>query len=122
MPSSTARSAAVDGLVDRQALDAGHRRHRLAHLVAVDEEDRPDQVVDRQRRFAHQPPRPVGAAVAPHAAPAEDRVHVGLVRRVGGEKRGAFAGPCAAIALMLIGANHIIFRPASGQLGELAGG
>ncbi len=54
-------------LVDREPLDARHRGDRLTRLVAVHDEERPDQVVGREHVLAHHPPRPVGAAVAPHA-------------------------------------------------------
>ena len=37
-------------LIDAQALDARHRRHRRARLVAVHHEQRPDQVVGGERR------------------------------------------------------------------------
>ena len=81
----------IDRNVDRQPVDAGHRWDRLAHGVAGDDEDRPDQVVDRERRFAHQPSRPVGFPVASHAASAEDAVHVRPRCRIRGKGR-SFAG------------------------------
>ena len=46
-------------------------------FFAVDHEDRPDEIVDGERGFAHQPPRPVGAAVAAQASAAGDSVDVG---------------------------------------------
>ena len=68
------RNAERDGLlggghreVDAQPLDARHRRHRHALVAALDDEDRPDQVGGRQRVLGHQPARPAGLAVAPHA-------------------------------------------------------
>ena len=54
-------------LVDGEAVDAGHRGDRRARVVAVDHEQRPDQIVGRQHVFAHQPPRPFGLAVAARA-------------------------------------------------------
>ena len=47
---------------DGQAIDAGHGRNRLALRAPVLDEHRPDQVIDRQVRFAHQPARPGGRA------------------------------------------------------------
>ena len=35
----------ADCFIDRKPVDAGHRVHRRAHLGAVDQEQRPDQVV-----------------------------------------------------------------------------
>ena len=68
------RNAQRDGLlgcghreVDAQAIDARHGRHRHALVAALDDEDRPDQIGGRQRVLGHQPSRPAGLAVAPHA-------------------------------------------------------
>jgi hypothetical protein len=62
-------------LVDREPLDPGHRRHGHALSPAFHDEHGIDQVVGRQQRLAHQPPREV---VAPHAAQANVRVLLGI--------------------------------------------
>ena len=50
------------GLVDRKSLHAGHGSHRHA-FGAVDQEQRPDQVVRGQHVLAHEAPRPLGLAM-----------------------------------------------------------
>src|SRR5690606_20750975 len=50
----------------------------LAAVLALGQEQRPDQVVDRQRGLAHQPARPVGLAHAPQAARGGDLVDAAL--------------------------------------------
>ena len=64
-------------LVNRKPLDAGHRGDRQAGLAAVDDEQRPDQVVGGEHVFAHQPPRPFGPAVAARADRQIELVGVG---------------------------------------------
>ena len=54
-------------LVDAEPLDAGHRGDRRALVVAVDHEQRPDQIVRGQDVFPHQPARPFRLAVAARA-------------------------------------------------------
>ena len=54
-------------LIDREPLDARHRGDRLARVRALDDEQRPDQVVGGEHVLAHHAPRPFGLAVAPHA-------------------------------------------------------
>ena len=54
-------------LVDAEPVDAGHRGDAVALVVAVDHEQRPDQVVGGQDVFPHQPARPFGLAVAARA-------------------------------------------------------
>jgi hypothetical protein len=49
----------VDQPVNRQPLHAGHGRHGLTALAAVEHKQRPDQIVDREPRLGHQPPRPL---------------------------------------------------------------
>ncbi len=44
------------GLVDVQAVDARHPGDGCAGLARIHQEERPDQIVGRQPRFAHQPP------------------------------------------------------------------
>ena len=83
MPSAAARSAATTALVDRIAVDAGHGGDRLGYSRALDKEDRPDQVIDRQGRLAHQPAGPVGPPVSSHAPAGEDFRHVRLGGRTG---------------------------------------
>ena len=51
-------------LIDGEAVDAGHRGDGGAGVVAVDHEQRPDQVVRGQDVFTHQPPGPFRLAVA----------------------------------------------------------
>ena len=55
------------GFVDREALDVGHGGDRRADLCAIDQEQRPDQVVGGEHMLAHHAPRPFGAAVAARA-------------------------------------------------------
>ncbi len=73
----------LDGEVDGQAEDAGHGGDLLAAVLAVDDEDRPDQVVDGQPVLLHQPARPVGLAHAAQPARAGDLVD-GAGRRLAG--------------------------------------
>jgi hypothetical protein len=51
-------------LIHGEAVDAGHRGHRRARVVAIDHEHRPDQIIRGQHVFPHQPPRPFRLAVA----------------------------------------------------------
>ena len=51
-------------LVDAEPLHAGHRRDGNARPLALDQEQRPDQIVGRQHAFADQPPGPFRLAVA----------------------------------------------------------
>ena len=75
----------LDQLVDAHAIDAGHCGNRIDNARTGNHEDRPDQVVHRQRIFAHEAAGPVGLAVAAHAAMAGDVVDgVGLVGHVRG--------------------------------------
>ena len=71
-------------LVDAEPLDAGHRGDGGALVVAVDHEQRPDQIVRGQDVFPHQPARPFGLAVA--ARPNRQ------VERGGGERGFAARG------------------------------
>ena len=54
----------ADRLIDRIAHDPRHRGNRLGALLAIDHENRPDQVIGRQDVFADEPARPVGFAIA----------------------------------------------------------
>ena len=54
----------ADRFIDREALDVGHRGDRRPDLGALDQKQRPDQVVGREYMLAHHAPRPFGAAVA----------------------------------------------------------
>ena len=54
-------------LIDAEPVDARHRGDRNALLLAIDEEERPDQVVRGQHVFRDQPPRPFRLAVAARA-------------------------------------------------------
>ncbi|ENN85861.1 hypothetical protein RHSP_17951 [Rhizobium freirei PRF 81] len=63
------------GLVHRHAVDAGHGGNGLQDAGAGNEKDRPDQIVDRQPVFLHEAARPVGLAVASHAAMSGDLVN-----------------------------------------------
>ncbi len=73
-------------LVDGQPLDAGHRRHRDALALALDEEERPDQVVGGDDVLAHQAPLPFRAAVAARAMDEAER-GVGVGAQAGGHRR-----------------------------------
>ncbi len=57
----------LDGAVDRQVVDARHRRDRGPALAARDDEHRVDQVVDRQLGLAHEAAQETGAPEAPQA-------------------------------------------------------
>ncbi len=57
----------LDGEVDRQPLHPRHGGNGGARPRPFDKEDRPDQIVNRERAFAHEPPRPVCPPIAPHA-------------------------------------------------------
>ena len=54
----------VVAFFDGEPVDARHRGNGRALVVAVDQKQRPDQIVRGQDIFAHQPPRPFGLAVA----------------------------------------------------------
>ena len=54
-------------LVDRQPLDARHRRRPARASRPVDQEDRPDQVVGGEPVLPHQAARPIRLAVAARA-------------------------------------------------------
>ncbi len=75
----------ADRLVDRQPLHAGHGLHGVAPVVAIDQKQRPDQIVDAQRRLAVEPARPVGAPVAAQPPAFGDAVDVGA----GGQLEGS---------------------------------
>src|SRR5262249_21413616 len=62
----------LDCEIDRKPLDARHARDLRALVLSLDEKDRPDEIVRRQCRLAHQPPRPVGAAVSAEEGGGED--------------------------------------------------
>jgi len=54
-------------LIDAEPVDAGHRSNACALVVAIDHEQRPDQVVGGKNVFPHQPARPFGFPVAARA-------------------------------------------------------
>ena len=54
-------------LIDAEPLHAGHRGHGRALVVAVDHEQRPDQIVRGEDIFPHQPARPFRLAIAARA-------------------------------------------------------
>ena len=64
-------------LVNRQALDARHGGDFLPYILAIDDEDRPDQIVGREHILAHQAARPFRAAVA--ARPVRQHHPVGRI-------------------------------------------
>ena len=51
-------------LIDAEPVDPRHRFDRNALLLAIDEEERPDEVIRGQHVFRDQPPRPIRLAVA----------------------------------------------------------
>ena len=53
--------------VDRQPLDAGHRRDRRPLARAVVHEHGPNQIVDAEPILRHQSPRPRRPPITPHA-------------------------------------------------------
>ncbi len=64
------------GKIGGKTLNPGHGADRLPAVLAVDHEDRPDQVVDGERGLTHEAARPVGAAVAAQPTAAGDAVDV----------------------------------------------
>ena len=60
-----------DELVDREAVDAGHRLDRLADVLAGDDEQRLDQVPRRQLGLANQVAEGLRSPQAPHARSGE---------------------------------------------------
>ena len=76
--------------VDGQPLDAGHRRHGFATVLAIEHEHREDQVIDRQHVLAHQTAGKLVATVAAQAGGGEqaagrNETHNGLLARKTGE-------------------------------------
>ena len=67
---------------DRHPVDPRHRRHRLDPVLVVMDEQRPDQIVDREPALRDQAARPVVAAVA-----AQARARIAAVRRIAGAER-----------------------------------
>jgi hypothetical protein len=63
-------AAELQKFIDREAVDAGHRRNRR-DLVAFLHEHRKDEVVDREHVFAHQA---AGKVVMAHAAHAHEGI------------------------------------------------
>ena len=61
-PSAARSPASLDRGVDREPVDAGHRGDRLAAVLAGDDEQRLDQVRDRQLGLAHEAAQQAGAA------------------------------------------------------------
>ena len=53
--------------VDRETLDVGHRADGRPDLGALDQKQRPNQIVGREDVLAHHAPRPFGAAVTARA-------------------------------------------------------
>ncbi len=64
----------LDEPVDAHAVDARHGGDGIDDVRARHHEDRPDEIVDRQAVLLHETARPIGLAVAPHAAVAGDLV------------------------------------------------
>ena len=58
----------LDGLVHRQLEDARHRGDRPPDVVALADEERVDQAVGREPRFANQRPNRFGGPQAPRAS------------------------------------------------------
>ncbi|MNN14350.1 hypothetical protein D3C81_1274110 [compost metagenome] len=85
--------------VDGQALDARHRRHALALVLAVEDEHREDQVAHRQHVLAHQAPGKLIAAVATQAGEGEGAFG-------GNETHGALQGPAIRLSLTVIKWNY----------------
>ena len=57
----------------RKPVNARHRGDGGCDVLALDDENRPDQVVDGQHVFAHQPARPVRLAVAARTMGKDER-------------------------------------------------
>jgi len=75
--------------IDRQPLDARHRRHALTAVLAVEHEHRQDQIVDGQRVLAHQATREIVATIATQASGRKKSIgrneaHNGLLARRAG--------------------------------------
>ena len=115
-----------DRKIDGKPLHPGHRRHRLALVLAVDQEDRPDEVVRAQRALGHQTPRPIVASQPPHAQGREggsgcwwhsSQIQVG--KRGHYRHRGAaFNVRVPALNLMSMDQNEIMFRR-EGAIGRI---
>ena len=69
-------------LIDAEPVDAGHRGDRNAPLLALDQEQRPDEVARRQHMLRHQPPRPFRLAVAARAVGEVEAVGFGDAGRL----------------------------------------
>ena len=66
-----------DNAVDRQALHAGHGWN--GSVVAVIDEQRPDQIVGRKHALTHHASRPFGPPVAAHAYRQIERGSIGCL-------------------------------------------
>ena len=67
MPSERSSSASRGELVEREVELAGHRGDLLAHVLAVGDEQRVDEVLRREPRLAHEVSQGLGAAQAAEA-------------------------------------------------------
>ncbi len=80
------------GLIDREALDAGHACHRLAVILALADKERPDQVVGGEHVFPDQAARPFGLPVAAHAGRKLEAVRLARGRAFQRDDAGLWAG------------------------------
>jgi len=74
------------GLVDRDTLDARHRGDRHPLALAVDEKQRPDQVVGGEHMLAHHPAHPFGAPVASRPTARSSPARAGLSASIGAKR------------------------------------
>jgi len=77
-----ARSASRTASSTESRSTPGIDGNRRARLRSVDQEQRPDQIVDGEHIFGHQPARPVGLAIAPRS---DGEVKLGGLRLHRGE-------------------------------------
>ncbi len=66
MPSRRRRLDVARQPVERDPHDSRHRGDLGGRRAAFDDENRPDQVIDREAMLGDQPPGPGVVAVAPH--------------------------------------------------------
>ncbi len=87
MPSAFASLDDPGHTVDRVPFDPRHAVHRDGHVLALDHEQRPDEVVRGQGVLAHHAARPVVPAHSAHTHP-----WIGALGQPGSWRRGAGAG------------------------------
>ena len=95
-----------DDVVDREALDARHGGDRHALVAALDDEERPDQVVDAEPVLGDEAARPARAPRAPQAHAGKGRR--GRVRRCSSRAGVSVVRPDRFQSLTLWGAASLL--------------